>query len=157
MFIKSSSNKLTYNSKPNALRPTPVHDLFEKEISWNIELWNSCHPDYYSNAGQLNFCCLLNIYFIHMLIAGLNCKQWNYWNHAQETSKAKAEDLFETFVFQIKFSNVPHECSRWISHTRKKFSPEGWRWIRPKASATGSLNILIGLTLKECTVSLCLN
>ena len=32
MFIKNSSNKLTYNSKPNALRPTPVHDLFEKEI-----------------------------------------------------------------------------------------------------------------------------
>ena len=30
----------------------------------------------------------------------------------------------------------------------KSFSPEGWRWIRPKASATGSLNILIGLTLK---------
>ena len=26
-----------------------------------------------------------------------------------------------------------------------------------EGSATGSLNILIGLTLKECTVSLCLN
>ena len=30
---KNSSNKHTYNSKPNALRPTLVHDLFEKEIS----------------------------------------------------------------------------------------------------------------------------
>ena len=41
--------------------------------------------------------------------------------HAQETSKAKAEDLFETFVFLMESSNVPHERSRWIPLETLKF------------------------------------
>ena len=42
----------------------------------------------------------------------------------------------------------PAQGSNSQRYTLQKFSPEGWRWIRPKASATGSLNILVGLTLK---------
>ena len=58
---------------------------------------------------------------------------------------------------QSSKSDIYKKEQQILSCSLQKFSHEGWRWIRPKASATGSLNILIGLTLKEYTVSLSLN
>ena len=61
-------------------------------------------------------------------------------------------DLENCVTAILVFGSAEVKCQEHVL-TRQKFSPEGLRWIRPKASATGSLNILVGLTLKECTVS----